>query len=270
MFFKSIEPPLSPYCGIEVTANGAECQCINGSHLTLRLIVANFRAMKDENYKTLREFAARNGADLFGVADTNRVKDYIDAELSEQATRLPFAISIGIRLQRSVLNTIVNRPNQIYKTHYRQVNSLLDNITQLTAGLIQRRGFNAIPIAASFIVDWQKQNAHISHRHVAREAGVGFMGKNNLLIHPEYGAGVRLTSILTDLPLRTDSPIPEDCGECQACVVACPADAISDNGFDFDKCYEQVRKFAKENNYNLYLCGLCVKACANARGKTRR
>jgi epoxyqueuosine reductase len=233
-------------------------------------IVANFRSMNNENYKMLQEFVARNGADLFGVADTVRVKDYIDAELSEQVTRLPFAISIGIRLQRSVLNTIVNRPNQIYKTHYRQVNSLLDNITQLTAGLIQRRGFNAIPIAASFIVDWKKQNAHISHRHVAREAGVGFMGKNNLLIHPEYGAGVRLTSILTDMPLRTDSPIPEDCGECKACVVACPAEAISENGFDFDKCYEQVRKFAKENNYNLYLCGLCVKACANVRSKNRR
>ena len=48
--------------------------------------------------------------------------------------------------------------------------------------------------------------------------------------------------------------------------MACPAEAISENGFDFDKCYAQIRAFAKQNNYNLYICGLCVKACANARG----
>jgi len=129
-------------------------------------------------------------------------------------------------------------------------------------------GFNAIPIAASYIIDWKKQNAHISHRHTAIEAGIGFLGKNNLLIHPEFGAGVRLTSLFTDLPLTIDSLIENDCGDCAACMVACPADAIDDDDFDFDKCFEQVTKFAKENHYNVYICGLCVRACADARDKT--
>ncbi len=226
------------------------------------------QSMNHENYDLLKNYASDRGADLFGVTETARIKDYIDVELRDEASQLPFAVSIGIRLMRSVLNAIVNRPNQIYKTHYRQVNAVLDYITQLTAGFIQRRGYNAIPIAASFVIDWEKQNSHVSHRHVAIAAGLGFLGRNNLLIHPEYGAGVRLATILTNMPLTVDSPIADECGECLECMIACPAEAISENNFDFDKCYEQVTKFAKENNYNVYLCGLCVKACTNARSKT--
>jgi epoxyqueuosine reductase QueG len=224
--------------------------------------------MENENYESLRTLAAEHGADLFGVAETARIREYIDPEIAEGADKLPYAISIGIKLQKSVLDTLVNRPNQIYKTHYRQVNFMLDSISQLAAGRIQRQGYNAMPIAASFIVDWQKQSSHVSHRHVALQAGLGFWGRNNLLVHPEFGAGVRLTSILTDIPLKVDSPIHEKCGECVACMIACPAEAIDENNFEFDKCYEQLKKFSREKNYNLHICGLCVRACADARRKT--
>lgn len=236
--------------------------------MTLYARPAIIKCMKEENYRVLREYVADKGADLFGVAETRKLSQYIDTEIAEAASSLPYAVSIGIKLQKSVLHTLINRPNQIYKTHYRQVNSMLDNITQLTAGYIQREGYNALPISASYIIDWKKQNAHISHRHVGLQAGLGFWGKNNLLIHPEFGAGIRLASILTDFPLKTDSPIENECGDCASCMVACPAEAISENGFEFDKCYEQVTKFARENNYNLHICGLCVRACADVRSKT--
>jgi epoxyqueuosine reductase len=217
------------------------------------------------NYNTLKSLADRLGADLFGVASTDKLMRYIDNELKPSAAKLPYTISIAVRLQRAVLESLINRPNDIYKTHYRQVNATLDNITQEVARHIQQAGHQAIPIAASFILDWKRQNAHISHRHAALEAGLGFWGKNNLLIHPEYGAGIRLASILTDMPLKLDSPIANDCDGCLACMAACPAEAISENGFDFEKCYEQIKRFCNENNYNLMVCGLCLKACTDAR-----
>ncbi len=223
--------------------------------------------MKDKNYETLRNYAADKGADLFGVAETEKLKKYIHKELLDVSAKLPYAISIGVRLQKSVLDTLINRPNMIYKTHYRQINTMLDYITQLTAGFIQREGYDALPISASYIIDWEKQNAHISHRHAALEAGVGYWGKNNLLVHPEFGAGIRLATILTDMPLKTDSPSRDKCDDCDACMVACPAEAIDDNGFDFDKCFEQVKKFARDNYYNAHICGLCVRACADAKRK---
>jgi len=221
--------------------------------------------MSAENYGVLKKLATDLGVDLFGVAETVKLEKYIDDEIKVEAMKLPYVISIGIRLQRAVLNTLVDHPNQLYKTHYRQTNSVLDRATHELGRYIQGEGFNAIPIAASFILDWQKQNAHLSHRHAALEAGLGFWGKNNLLVHPEYGAGVRLSSLFTDMPLDIDRPIPNDCGECLVCMIACPADAIGEKDFDFDKCYAQIKEFSKRNNYNLHICGLCVRACADAR-----
>lgn len=225
--------------------------------------------MKEKNYTLLRKIAIDYGADLFGVTKTSNIENYIHEELKQKITDLPYAISIGIRLQKSVLDTIVDRPNQIYKTHYRQVNTQLDNIISHLAVEIQRMNYKSIPIAASYIIDWTKQNAHVSHRHVALHAGLGFWGKNNLLVHPKYGAGVRLISLFTDMPLKTDIQIENDCKDCKACIIACPAKAIEDDHFIFNKCYEQVRNFSKEKNYNVYICGLCVKACTNVRSKTK-
>ena len=224
--------------------------------------------MNEKNYEFLKNIATSKGADLFGVADTKRIEKYIHEELKNETAKMPYTVSIGIRLQLSVLNTIIDRPNQIYKTHYRHVNAQLDGIISFMAGEIQRQGYNAIPIAASYIIDWKLQNAHVSHRHVGLEAGLGFWGKNNILVHPEYGAGIRLTSLFTDMPLTIDSPIENDCGDCVACIAACPAEAISEDGFEFDKCYQMVRQFSSENNYGVMICGLCVKACVDARSKT--
>ena len=97
--------------------------------------------MKEKNYKLLNESAYSQGADLFGVADTERVKKYIHHELLSETEKLPYVVSVGVKLQESVLNTIIDKPNQIYKTHYRQVNAQLDNITSLMAVKIQRMGF---------------------------------------------------------------------------------------------------------------------------------
>ncbi len=224
--------------------------------------------MITENHELLRQFAIEKGVDAFGVAETSKLYKYIDPELHDSVKKLPFTISIGIRLQKAVLESLVDRPNQIYKTHYRQVNAALDDITHQIARLIQHKGYDVIPVAASFIIDFKKQNSHLSHRHAAVEAGIGFMGKNNLLIHPDFGAGIRLASLFTDMPLTLDSPIENDCDDCMACMMACPADAITENGYDFDKCYTQIKQFAHEKNYNLLICGLCVKACADVRRKT--
>ena len=221
--------------------------------------------MERANYDKLKKLAASLGADLFGVAPTEKLMAYIDDEIKPAAAKLPYAISIAIRLQKAVLDSLIDRPNQIYKTHYRQVNAALDQASHELSGHIQNAGCRAMPILASFIVDWKKQTAHISHRHVALEAGLGFWGRNNLLIHPQYGAGIRLATILTDMPLTTDTPISENCGECLACMAACPADAIDIDNFDFEKCYAKVHEFSKTNNYNLHICGLCVKACTDAR-----
>ncbi len=80
--------------------------------------------------------------------------------------------------------------------------------------------------------------AHISHKAVARMAGLGWQGKSLLLINPEYGPRVRLVTILTDMPLTPDGPVKNRCGACLECVQACPASAIK-NALDRQFLYQQ-------------------------------
>jgi epoxyqueuosine reductase len=151
----------------------------------------------------------------------------------------------------------------LYLHHYRQANYRLDRIALDLTALIQRAGGNAIPIAASQIVDWEGQRGHLSHKALAHAAGLGWRGRNNLLINPIYGARVRLVSILTDLPLLIDSPLNSFCDQCRRCIAACPAGAIKEKVEEFDHwgCFEKLKEF--RNNYHVgqYICGVCVKAC---------
>jgi epoxyqueuosine reductase len=217
-----------------------------------------------DNYDQLKQKAIRLGADLFGVTETLKLVDYIDAEIKETALTLPFTVSIAVRVQRKVFESLKDGPNLIYKHHYRIANMKLDQITFAMGQYIQSSGFEAMPINASVITDWQNQRSHLSHRHAAMYAGLGFLGRSGLLVHPEYGAAVRLASLLTDMPLRVDKPMNLDCGECYECVAACPVEAISPEGiteFDGQACYNLLKQFEKRRGISVMICGLCIKAC---------
>jgi epoxyqueuosine reductase len=129
---------------------------------------------------------------------------------------------------------------------------------------IQKLGYSGLAIPASVITDWNNQRAHFSHRHAASLAGLGFLGRHGLIVHPDYGAAIRLASVLTNLPLHLDEPLEADCGDCVACLAACPVGAISVDGikdFNGKACYENLRQYEKRRNIGVMICGLCVKAC---------
>ncbi|MDZ7373762.1 MAG: hypothetical protein ONB23_07300 [candidate division KSB1 bacterium] len=184
--------------------------------------------------------------------------------LSEQELRdLKYAIALGVRLSRAVLDGLVNGPTLLYKWHYRQANVQLDKIAFQLAAAIQERGYRAIPIAASQTIDWQRQIGHLSHRHVAAASGLGWIGRNNLLVTPQYGAQVRLVTILTSMPLPQGEALPFGCGECRACIPACPVGALGEGPehWNFTECFRLLDSFARKGGIGLHICGLCVKAC---------
>jgi len=181
------------------------------------------------------------------------------------STELPRAVVMVYPLVRGVLDTLRGAPNHLYFHHYRQVNNLLDREALAMAAQLEAQGYRALPIAASQTLDADDLTAHISHRHMAFVAGLGHRGKNNLLVTPQFGAAVRLVTVLTDAPLDVGTPAPSDsgCGACTACRKACPASAIGNTPDDFnlDACIRQVSQFRKLPRIGQRICGLCQQAC---------
>jgi len=220
-------------------------------------------SIEEQNYNKLKEFALGQGVSLFGLADVSSIRQTFHIDPPESIARLDRGISMAVRLSSAVMESLVDRPNLLYKHHYREANELLDAVAWRVASLIENWNYRALAIAASQVVDWRRQTAHLSHKKVAVQAGLGWMGRNNLLVTPRHGARVRLVTVLTDLPLKADQPLSAECGSCRNCLSICPAGAISDRPEDFDHmaCYQQVQHFARKENMGYYICGLCQKAC---------
>ena len=225
---------------------------------------------EETNYQEIEAAARCLGFDLFGTAALPDLAELAPDLSAATTARLQSGISLGVFLSRGVLEDIGEHPTRLYLHHYRQANYFLDRNAFILARRIEALGARALPVAATQTIDWNVQRGHLSHKEVARRAGLGWIGRNNLLVTPARGAQVRLVTVLTDLPLTTDRPHPGDCGDCRRCLDTCPAGAIGEKAEDFDhrQCYRQLQVFKNSLNLGHYICGVCVRACRGEGSET--
>lgn len=124
------------------------------------------------------------------------------------------------------------------------------------------------PSAATWYVD----TGAIQERELGARAGLGFVGKNTMLIHPKYGSGFFLGEILTTLPLK---PAPSrgmpSCGSCTRCLQACPTDAfVGPYLLDARRCISYLTielkgsipiELRKPMGNRIYGCDICQQVC---------
>jgi epoxyqueuosine reductase QueG len=171
----------------------------------------------------LKTFARSLGADLIGVADLDPLRKGLPLFPENLIESYCYGLSIGVRLKDEVIEDIEDGPTPEYAQHYRDVNAALDTISAQVVQWVKEKGFRVKAIPAAETVNEISLLGSISHKAVARMAGLGWQGKSLLLINPEYGPRVRLVTVLTDMPLTPDRPIENRCGKCLECVKACPA-----------------------------------------------
>lgn len=210
----------------------------------------------------LEALARREGMAVFGVADMGPLRSILHDSILGPSQHLPFGISIGFRLSDPIIDDIIDRPTLIYKHHYKVANYMLDRAAASIHSYIVERGYKALPLPASQVVDWEKNLGHLSHKAVAVQAGLGWIGRSALFVHPVHRARLRLATILTDMPLEPGEKREGlSCGVCRNCIEACPAGAITEEGYDRDKCAEKLREFSRMPGIGQSICGVCVKAC---------
>lgn len=114
-------------------------------------------------------------------------------------------------------------------------------------------------------------SAPVHERAWAKLSGLGWIGKNSLLINKKMGSYFFIAEIISDLDLEYDSPVSDMCGKCTRCIDACPTDAITKaQVIDAQKCIsyltiENKKKIPKElqKNMNGYIfgCDICQEVC---------
>jgi epoxyqueuosine reductase len=121
-------------------------------------------------------------------------------------------------------------------------------------------------------------NQHVD-REAAARSGVGFYGKNTMLITRRHGSFVVLGTLVTDVELEPTSPLDADCGECRLCIDACPTGALDEPGtLDATRClsYWTQAPDAVPEQYRaalgaqVYGCDICQDVCPWNRGVQRR
>jgi epoxyqueuosine reductase len=121
-------------------------------------------------------------------------------------------------------------------------------------------------------------NQHVD-REAAARSGVGFYGKNTLLITRRHGSWVVLGTLVTTAGVESTPPLDADCGTCTLCIDACPTDALDEPGvLDSTKClsYWTQSSAAIPDDYRpqlgaqVYGCDICQDVCPWNRGVEKR
>lgn len=214
----------------------------------------------------LKEYLKNLGASLVGFADLSNVD-------TSAFNNMNYGIAFGIKIRSKIIQAINEGPTKEYYEEYSKINKDLDNIVVSCVQYIERQGYNAIGQTSTYVTSDNNLTTPMPHKTVATLAGLGWIGKNALLITPEYGSAIRISSVITDMPLIADIPINKSkCGECNKCATACPASAINgitwnvnstrDELLDPFKCRKKARELSKERiGIEISLCGKCIEVC---------
>ncbi|MCB5050815.1 tRNA epoxyqueuosine(34) reductase QueG [Streptococcus mutans] len=110
---------------------------------------------------------------------------------------------------------------------------------------------------------------------VAQRSGIGFIGKNGLVISKEFGSYMYLGELITNLEIEPDSPVDYDCGDCHRCLDACPTSCLlGDGSMNAKRCLSfQTQdkgmmnlEFRKKIKTVIYGCDICQICCPYNKG----
>ena len=240
----------------------------------------------------VKRFARDVGFDLCGIAPTNSfpellfLEDWLDRGFAgemhymERTKRRRSDVRRVLPSARSVIalatlyntdrpySTEHNNPNEATISRYAWGADYHDILQQRTEMLLERlRTASAEPFEARCYVD----TGPIQERVYAQYAGLGWIGKNTCLIHPEQGSWFFLSEIITSLSLEVDTPQLDLCGTCTLCLEACPTEALREPGvLDSTRCLSYLTIELRgpipelrrpDLGSHVYGCDICQDVC---------
>lgn len=211
--------------------------------------------------------AARNlGADLVGIAPVER---FAGAPEGFKPTNImPGAQSVVVMAKRIPKEVVKNGSTNIYTKVCEELFRKLDDMAYELSCFIEDQGGRALPVPADGPYSyWESENTRgmgdLSNRHAGWAAGMGTLGKNSLLITPQFGNRVQLVSVITDLLIEPDPLIEQELcpHKCRLCLESCPTGALAGDKITDQKLCRQNLMTKLSRGFEVYNCRECRKVC---------
>jgi epoxyqueuosine reductase len=219
---------------------------------------------------TIREVATKNGVDLFGIASVDRFENAPKGfHPKDIYSKTESVIAFAIKLPTESIYA----DNPVPFSH---MNTLamqkMDSITFNISSDLDRFGLKnvLIPTDDPYLYwdsDKQEGRAILSLRHVGYLAGLGKLGRNNLLINKDYGSMIQIGALLTNTRLEPDPIVDyEVCPpNCRICIDICPQKALTGDTVIQKNC-RPISNYKTEKGYTIKKCFECRKKCPRVFG----
>ncbi|MFX1481619.1 MAG: hypothetical protein ACFFCP_00370 [Promethearchaeota archaeon] len=180
-------------------------------------------------------------------------------------------ISIAVSYKDPIIDYIDKKDNRQtdfalwneYAKEYDRINQVLNRMAGSIA--LQFSGIALKATIGGIIGDINHVSDYfpmvVSHRVVAENSGIGWRGKNQLVIHEKFSCALRFASIITDLPLIQGQKMDSKCGECSACEDACGYIRHRDKLPDYRENCRRYILYLESKGIEKDVCGKCIKAC---------
>jgi len=191
----------------------------------------------------------------------NFVKVVDISMLSEKENRgYSGAILIGIVLSSNYILRL-SKENILDHSEFSEKENGADKLAEWTADFIIAKGYKAYAQSERNLIngfyDVNAKTTPLPHKKIAMLAGLGWIGKDNLLVTQEYGSALCMCSVLTNAPLPTKNKpiIMPKCGECTVCKDICPTGVIHGSTWEIGMNRDLI--------VDVYNCETCLKCLVN-------
>lgn len=210
----------------------------------------------------IKRILLANGADVCGIAGEERFSVFPEGFSPRDIfPDCRSVISFGAAIPRGLYDV---SPRLVYGAFNTLTSNETDKTALFCAKEIERRfSCRAVPMPSDgpyeyWDAEQKKGKGLVSVKDAAVAAGLGQLGKSELLLNPVYGNTLAIGLILCDLPLRSDVPSESVCIDgCKKCIESCPVGAIREG--------EVVQKLCRENSYGKNARGFDTVNCNRCR-----
>jgi len=213
------------------------------------------------------------GADLCGIATIDR---FTDAPVGfHPYDVLPSCKSVVVFAKTFPTGTLFCGNNVPYTITRNLLSNELDAMSIKFCSLVEKKGIIAVPTGtiSHTRLDQKtgRRRAMVSAKHSAVAAGLGKIGKNTLLVTPDYGNMVWLNALLINYIFEPDELLPGNpCSDdCTICIDNCPVNALGEPEMNQGACYAFAFKATEGEDFTIK-CHKCRSLCPNFFGSKNR